>query len=58
MTDSTEIPARTISTIIATIAITPNVNKATIKDAINACQPFKMLPANEFDKWEKIQLTF
>lgn len=30
----------------------------TIKDAINACQPFKMLPTNEFDKWEKIQLTF
>ena len=30
----------------------------TIKDAINACQPFKILPANEFDKWEKIQLTF
>ena len=30
----------------------------TIRSAINTCQPFKMLPANEFDKWEKIQLTF
>lgn len=30
----------------------------TIRDAINACQPFKMLPANEYAKWEKIQLTF
>lgn len=30
----------------------------TIRDAINVCQPLKMLPANEFDKWEKIQLTF
>lgn len=30
----------------------------TIRDAINTCQPFDMLPANEFDKWEKIQLTF
>lgn len=30
----------------------------TIRSAINVCQPFKMLPANEFDKWEKIQLTF
>ncbi len=30
----------------------------TIKSAINTCQPFRMLPANEFDKWEKIQLTF
>ena len=30
----------------------------TIRSAINVCQPFKMLPANEFEKWEKIQLTF
>jgi len=30
----------------------------TIKSAIDTCQPFKMLPTNEFDKWEKIQLTF
>ena len=30
----------------------------TIKSAIDTCQPFKMLPTIEFDKWEKIQLTF
>lgn len=30
----------------------------TIRNAINACQPFRMLPQNEFSKWEKIQLTF
>lgn len=30
----------------------------TIRNAINVCQPFKMLPPNEFSKWEKIQLTF
>ena len=30
----------------------------TIRAAINVCQPFKMLPPNEFSKWEKIQLTF
>ena len=30
----------------------------TIRSAINTCQPFKMLPENEFSKWEKIQLTF
>lgn len=30
----------------------------TIRRAIEVCQPFRMLPANEFDKWEKIQLTF
>ncbi len=30
----------------------------TIRAAINVCQPFRMLPANEFAKWEKIQLTF
>lgn len=30
----------------------------TIRSAINVCQPFKMLPVGEFNKWEKIQLTF
>jgi len=30
----------------------------TIKDAIKTCQPFSMLPRNEFKNWEKIQLTF
>lgn len=30
----------------------------TIRRAIDVCQPFRMLPPNEFDKWEKIQLTF
>lgn len=30
----------------------------TIKSAINTCQPFRMLPEKEFDKWQKIQLTF
>lgn len=30
----------------------------TIKSAIDVCQPFRMLPANEYSKWEKIQLTF
>ena len=30
----------------------------TIRDAINACQPLNMLPKNEYNKWEKIQLTF
>lgn len=30
----------------------------TIRNAINTCQPFNMLPRNEFNKWEKIQLTF
>lgn len=30
----------------------------TIRTAINVCQPLSMLPANEFSKWEKIQLTF
>lgn len=30
----------------------------TIRSAINVCQPFKMLPEKEFEKWEKIQLTF
>lgn len=30
----------------------------TIRRAIDTCQPFRMLPTGEFDKWEKIQLTF
>lgn len=30
----------------------------TIRTAIDVCQPFSMLPVNEFAKWEKIQLTF
>lgn len=30
----------------------------TVRRAIDVCQPFRMLPVNEFDKWEKIQLTF
>ena len=30
----------------------------TIRAAINTCQPLKMLPANDYAKWEKIQLTF
>ena len=30
----------------------------TIKDAIDTCQPFRMLPVNEFSKWQDIQLTF
>jgi hypothetical protein len=30
----------------------------TIRGALKACQPFKMLPSSEFDYWEKIQLTF
>ncbi|MBN1281585.1 MAG: hypothetical protein JW985_01285 [Alphaproteobacteria bacterium] len=30
----------------------------TIKNALKACQPFRMLPASEFESWEKIQLTF
>ena len=30
----------------------------TIRAAINRCQPFRMLPTNEYGKWEKIQLTF
>lgn len=30
----------------------------TIKEAIKTCQPFSMLPRKEFNKWEKIQLTF
>lgn len=30
----------------------------TIRSAIDTCQPFRMLPENEFSKWQKIQLTF
>lgn len=30
----------------------------TIRDAINVCQPLRMLPVGEYDKWQKIQLTF
>jgi len=30
----------------------------TIRAAINTCQPLRMLPVGDFDKWEKIQLTF
>lgn len=30
----------------------------TIRNAINVCQPLKMLPPNEYDKWRDIQLTF
>ena len=30
----------------------------TIRSAINVCQPLRMLPANEYNKWQKIQLTF
>ncbi|MDR0726872.1 MAG: hypothetical protein LBF37_02305 [Rickettsiales bacterium] len=30
----------------------------TIRGALKTCQPFSMLPASEFDHWEKIQLTF
>ena len=30
----------------------------TIRDAINICQPLRMLPVNEYEKWKQIQLTF
>lgn len=30
----------------------------TIRGAINTCQPLRMLPENEYEKWQKIQLTF
>lgn len=30
----------------------------TIRAAIDTCQPLRMLPANDFANWEKIQLTF
>lgn len=30
----------------------------TIKNAIDVCQPFRMLPVAEYEKWKDIQLTF
>ena len=30
----------------------------TIRDAINVCQPLRMLPPGEYAKWKNIQLTF
>lgn len=30
----------------------------TIKDAIDTCQPFRMLPASEYSQWQDVQLTF
>lgn len=30
----------------------------TIRSAISNCQPFSMLPENEYEKWKTIQLTF
>ena len=30
----------------------------TIRTAVSNCQPFKMLPENEYEKWKTIQLTF
>lgn len=30
----------------------------TIKNAIDVCQPFRMLPVGEYEKWKDIQLTF
>ncbi len=30
----------------------------TIRDALQTCAPFKMLPSEMFGEWEKIQLTF
>lgn len=30
----------------------------TIRNAINVCQPLRMLPAGEYNKWRQIQLTF
>lgn len=30
----------------------------TIRSAISVCQPFRMLPVTEYNKWQKIQLTF
>lgn len=30
----------------------------TIKTAITVCQPFSMLPQNEYENWKNIQLTF
>lgn len=30
----------------------------TIREAISVCQPFKMLPINEYEDWRQIQLNF
>lgn len=30
----------------------------TIRAAVSSCQPFSMLPENEYEKWKTIQLTF
>jgi hypothetical protein len=30
----------------------------TIKDAIDTCQPFRMLPASEYSEWQDVELTF
>ncbi|MCL2758318.1 MAG: hypothetical protein FWE64_03295 [Alphaproteobacteria bacterium] len=30
----------------------------TIRTAIGVCQPFRMLPASEFESWRRIRLTF
>lgn len=30
----------------------------TIRAAINTCQPFRMLPQNEYSNWREIRLTF
>ena len=30
----------------------------TIRDAIDTCQPFRMLPASEYNQWQDVQLTF
>ena len=30
----------------------------TVKEAIRICQPFSMLPRNEYEKWKDITLTF
>lgn len=30
----------------------------TVKEAINACQPFSMLPRSEYEEWKDITLTF
>ena len=30
----------------------------TIRVAIRTCEPFSMLPRNEYNKWQSIQLTF
>ena len=30
----------------------------TIREAISVCQPFKMLPVDEYEDWRQIQLNF